>query len=196
MIQGFSTLGAVALRLADDNYRMCMRANSKYTMDQAVEVVCFQKRTMAGTWASYVWWSFEFDEGEISVQYDIGKLKPVPLRGSKKRSWRYVPAGSGEIEPDEIIKEWTEDSWRAWRSGDWLSAAEKAMFQMGVQPGQRCLSRYSEQWSQDYYGESDCDISCELLYVEPLGDCSHIYLPIPLGDLGIARPKMKGLSVA
>lgn len=190
MIQGFATLGAVALRLVEDNYHFGMRANSKYSLEQSIEVVCFQKRTVAGNSVSYIWWWFTLDEGEISVHYDIGNLKPVRLQGERRR-YRHVPAGSGEVEISDLIAEWTGEE--TYSSS--LSAVETAMIRLGVQPDQRCLSRYTETWSVDYYGESDCDIGCDLLYVEPLGNCSHAYLPVPLGGLGIARPKMKGLTV-
>lgn len=195
MIQGFSTLGAVALRLIEDNNNFGLKGTTRYNLDQAVELVCHRKKTIAsiGSAPSYIWWWFSLEEGELHIHFDRGKLRSICLN-KDKWDWRMV--ATADLEPDRLIEQWTPDCW--WSRDDrTLSKIELAMLSMGVQPYQKCLTRYTEEWSgPDYFGESDCDTNAELLYVEPLTGCLVAYLPVPLGILGQPVPTMKGLSFA
>lgn len=193
MIQGYSTLGAVALRIIADNIQWNLRSATHYTVHQVIEKVCFRKESVASCTEApaYIWWWFSMDHGELSIEYDVGKLKEVSFKEKHGRQdRRYVPATNGELEVDELIGGFKREGW--WDRDEFITRTEEAMIRMGVQPYQKMLSTYAESWSSDYWGESDCHYSNELLYVEPLGECNAVFLPVPLGDLGRA-PTMKGL---
>lgn len=175
MFRGFSSLGAVGLELISANNSGDLR-RTHHTLDQAFERVIWRQETLSaeGRGVSYVWWHFEFDQGELSIHYDGGLLKQVRLGPN---SFRYV-ALADDFDSEKLIEEWMPE-WDVDRYRLGVSPIEVAMLTMGVQPYQRCLSAYSAYWSQDYYGESDCDIDCRLLYVEPFRG-SMVYLPMRL----------------
>jgi hypothetical protein len=196
MFQGHSTLGAVALRLIEDNNRYGLKASTRYSLDQAVEVVCHRQKSIysMGEAPSYIWWWFAFDEyyGGLHVRHDVGKLSEVCL---DKEKWKWRGVYCRDLDSTDLIREWEPDTW--WNRDDrTLTREEMTMIAMGLQPYQRCLSRFREEWHTDYWGESDCEQKIELLYVEPTRGLATAYLPVPVGDLVPTPATMKELRFA
>lgn len=158
MINGFSTLGAVALRLADDYSHAGQWRSARYTLDQAVEKVCWRQESIIGEvdTASYLWWSFEIRDGALAIDIDRGKLTEIYTTG-KARRW--LPARHLDVEALANI------AWNDWDS---------AMLRLGLTLGQRVLTRHicyssCDTWSDDYRED------CKIIYVEPPQEG---YLPI------------------
>jgi hypothetical protein len=167
MFAGYSTLGAVALRIMADNLKYDCLSATRLPLYDLIERVCFEHTSVMGRdqAVSYVWW---WIDGEGAVDYNRGDY-------FYEQSGDYFPIVDGEFEPSHLIGDWT--------NGDMDGDIESAMLRMGIDPFRRCLSRVREKWSRDdYTGESDADTITELLYVEPLRS-STITLPIPIPDL-------------
>lgn len=176
MIAGYSTLGAAALRIIKDYANGDMRSACRFTLDQAIEKVCFRKETVsaAGGYPSYVWWSFEMDKGDITVDIDIGHLAGVKLL--KSDEWRYTPLNDADYDTIARVQSY----------GKLLDA----MLVQGLVLGQRVLSRYTMDARVDYWGEDDSHEEVEVIYAEPGGNG---YLPLPVDLIG-QRNATKGIS--
>lgn len=183
MINGFSTLGAVALRMIEENQKRPIRHSTKYTLDQAIEKVCFRKETIyaEGSGWSYLWWWFCIDQGETSVEWDQGKLRTIPY---EKSSYRYI-AVVEDFEQDRLYQDYKVEGY--------FADVADAMLRMGMSFGQKALSRTRTEWSSDYWGESDSSTDTELLYVEPW-DSTIFMIPLELGQ-GMIVPKFKGFTM-
>lgn len=187
MFNGFSTLGAVALQIAEDYIRFPMKADCRYSVQQAIFKVCMLEESIAssGRSPSYVWAWFGLDEGETVLEIDRDvKLAEVPLN---KRQYRYVPLRSGDVEGRDLIPEYWLDDWED-RS---IVAADYAMLRMGMGFHQKFLVRYMEEWSTDYYGESDVAKQGSIVYAKRghssvlMPMTNPMVLPKPTGSFSV-----------
>jgi hypothetical protein len=189
MFHGYSSLGAVALELIEHNVSGKLRRETKHNLNQAIEKVVWRKQTLAamGSGTSYVWWWFHFDCGELSLEVFPADLSEVPYGD---RGHRFVPLNSENFDAERFLADWEHSHDH---DCDTILPLETTMIKMGIQPYQKCLTAYTETWSSDYYGESDCDIDARLLYVEPM-HCNAVYLPIVI-DRGFGPNEMKRLRL-
>lgn len=157
MINGFSTLGSVALHIARDWRNPRQRRSTRYTLEQAIEKVCFRRESIVaeGGQISYIWWSFGVHEGEIDIDIDRGKLAEVPIIGSANWARRWVPAK--EIGGDVLA------------NLDWNLGWDIVILKMGLTLGQRVLSRCVHHTGTDYWGEDCSGDESDIIYAEPGG---------------------------
>lgn len=178
MFNGYSTLGAVALRVMDDYIRYPMKKDTRYTVEQAIRRICFDEQSVAsmGVSPAYLWCWFDIDEdGHAYLHVQPGKLASgVKLVG--RTAWRYVAANE-DLSPEDLLG----SHWKA----DRIDGADLTMLANAFNFQQRILCRHERSFSTSYEGEVDQEDYGEIVYVEPAGRQIHIPLSNPL----IAEPR-------
>jgi hypothetical protein len=164
MIWGYNTLASVALRLIEDYKDFSMRHDTGFTLDQAIQRVCHNGKTLAA-WKespSYVWWRFGINHGELAIDVDRGCLTeahfPV-IKGDRG----YVACQ--DMDTDCVIPQNYLPENHYIHSGE----LEAVALRMGLGLGQNVLTRFVENWSTDYWGESDSQRHIEILYAQEGG---------------------------
>ena len=177
MFNGYSTLGAVALRIMDDYIRYPMKSDTRYTVEQAIKRVCFDQTSIAskGTSPAYVWCWFDTDDGEATLQVSPWKMANYVEISERKR--RYV-AVAEDCSAEKLMGSLYNDIPNDYDQA--LSRNDRFMLQHGIAFQQRILCRYEESHHCDYWGEWDSDEFGEILYVEPSTGMLHIPITNPL----------------
>jgi hypothetical protein len=180
MFNGFSTLGAVALRIMDDYIRFPMKRDTRYTVEQAIQRICFDEQSIAsmGNSPAYMWCWFDVDEdGEAYLHIMPGKLASgVKLAGREDHARRYV-AVEEDLSAEELLGAyWDETDYSAA-----LGGADRCMLMNAFNFQQRILCRFSRSFHTDSWsGEVDQDDEGEIIYVEPATRQIHIPLTNPM----------------
>lgn len=167
MINGFSTIGAVALQLIEDYHNSPMRYSCRYNLHQAIKVVCFERRSMAssGECPSYLWGSFNFVDGELSFVRTPWKQSGCRLVDGKRH--RYIPLEDFSSSDLPYYPEWND-----------YGRADIYLIQQGLQVGQEILVRTITTYHTDYFGESDSETRSEIIFTDPIGS-NMVYMPMP-----------------
>jgi hypothetical protein len=177
MHSGFSSLGAVALRIMED-FGSRTRMN-RYTLLQTLEKVVMRGESVASCHEdipSYIWWYIGMDEyGDIAPIVDYGKLRIVPYGD---RRFRYIwPKEYAENDGAWFLcvgEDWNgSDDDQSWRGPEALDV----MVKLGLNFGQRVLTRHTGSWSSPSYYDNDVDEyhDVEIIYAEP---SSRIDIPL------------------
>lgn len=149
--------GGLALRLTRD---LCKGFSPwHYTAAQVVELVVNRRRTVVGPGVAYVWASVVEDEGELTLDVDLGAAGDLWLPGKRKSArwnfvsyvremWSYFPALRPSCQDIINYEEFL----------DWL-------LQNGVWLGDDILFRCTYYGWTDYFGECDEEFSSEIVRV-------------------------------
>lgn len=213
MMNGYSTMGAVALRIISD-YGPTQsdgvvsdhaRYYTKYSLNQLLEKVCVRHKSVA-TFAddvpSYIWWKLGIDEwSEITPIIDLGALThstirfadPISTRSqfkfrhrsSRPRSRMEEPDGAWGVALNESISPYSE------RPITPLGIMLKYGLSFGQDVLTRCVSRRYTTTTCDGVEEEDA-WEAEIIYA----DAARV-IDIPLDFPNFAAPaEFKGWRIA
>lgn len=182
MIQGWGTMGSVALQIARD-FDGGDRLNG-YSYAQAVNRIIMEEESVSGLWdnqPSYVWWHLGIEEGEIVPVLDLEEEQVLSEEGvynwlmeMKTDSGPWAAIGYDTI--SQYSKEHTPLSF---------------MLEHGLSFGQKVLSRTVGSFSKDYWGEHDMNYEGEIIYVREIG---AIDIPVQFDNFA-RRPQFTRLSI-
>ncbi|CTQ45726.1 hypothetical protein [Roseibium aggregatum] len=177
---GIGRLSDVARRILEQS--AYIPGATRYTPAQVIEKVIYRQESVASSSSScpsWLWCEAISDQGEPSIDGDLGKLPYMLPIGDGRRYAVNLPAYEAAEGPDGLLGLIGGDC----RYGIDFPAIN-FMLEHGISIGERFLVEVSISYSQDYYGECDCDISSEVIYKEP--NCGFIILPIPSDAVGYA----------
>lgn len=203
MINGYGTMGAVALQIMADyepkiaNGRVwdSAKACTKYTLPMVLEKVCVREESVASfadDCPSYIWWRMGIDKyGEYAPICDLGKLPSEVLEAKNRRklriSWprnEMASEGAWKVALDATISSW----------GDGPSTPLDQMISLGLSFHQKVLTRcVGESHRCSYeYDEWDSSWQAEIIYAERAG-C--IDIPLTFDNI-VPESKFRGWRVA
>ncbi len=177
MIDGYGTLGAVALQIMADYEPKVVKgkvwdaakASTKYTLPMVLEKVCVRKESVASfadERPSYIWWHMGLDQyGEYAPICDLGKLPSAVTEANNKRKLR-INWPRNEMEDDGAWKVALNTEMRSW--GDPPTTPLHQMLTLGLSFHQRVLTRcVGETHRCSYeYDEWDSSWEAEIIYAE------------------------------
>lgn len=172
----FSTLGKVAIQIAEDYQNTSMNSGTRYTAQQAIEKVCIRRESitsMLDNVPSYLWWYLRTNEyGEIVPVVDLGKL-PHQVRPFNKNSRKYRYVFPREVSDDsgpwEACLGFDPHNAARWYGDDYPDSILALMLQEGLNFGQPVLSRCVGAWNRSSYEYDEWDMSwdVDIVYKEP-----------------------------
>ncbi|MCB1533410.1 MAG: hypothetical protein KDJ44_01470 [Rhodoblastus sp.] len=178
----------VVFDILRDASRHDFRRDLKYSVPAVIEKVIFRRQSVAscGRAPSYLWITLDLDEDGApwpdtdygAMPHEVlcppalhkwGKLKGQP--DFARRRWRIsMPAHEGsEMGPWSIVSS-DHDHGRA----------HDFALHTGISIGTRFLLRVAIAYSTSYEGETDCDITSSILFVDSAPEYAH--LPVRLDD--------------
>jgi hypothetical protein len=209
MFTGFSSLGAVALRIIEDYQPKVnkhgrvfeqARAHTRYTLPQILEKVVERRESVATCHddsPSYIWWKMGLNQyDEIAPIPDLGKLSEVKRADFDKSRRLRINWPKSQMENDGPWSLCLDDEVRTYDRGEGQGPQSELYLMMtyGLSFGPRILTRCVGEWHRSSYEceEYDSTWEAEVIYAEPTR-----VIDIPFDFPNFATPaEFKSWSIA